>query len=223
MEKETTKENIIALFKVYYIGESSAIYLSLKNLSLNSKKFMLQKTTFKKEFSFKKAFIILDDSSNTIKKELDFLKQKRFKDFFVLLNKRNISMIDSNSSNFFIKPLKIFDLHEEIYRRIKKINVTSYKWRLDRSNLNFCGKNNEYVQLTEKEYNFLYLLLNYKDHLLDKEYLLKKIWKISSENKTQMRETRVVETLVSRIRKKLSKYNDAPKLLKVKRGYKILV
>ena len=46
---------------------------------------------------------------------------------------------------------------------------------------------------------------------------------INLENKTQIKETRVVETLVSRIRKKLNKYNNAPKLLKKKGGYTILV
>ena len=211
------------LLYVYIYISWEKIFLSLKSLSLNSKKFLLQKTFFNKGFSTKKAFIILDDSSKTIKKELAYFKKKSFKNFFVLLDKKNISILDSNSSNFFIKPLKIFDLHEEIHRRIKKISVISNKWILDRGNLNFCGNNNEYIQLTEKEYDFLYLLLNNKYSLLEKEYLLKKIWKISSENKTQIRETRVVETLVSRIRKKLNKYDNSPKILKLKGGYKILV
>ena len=46
---------------------------------------------------------------------------------------------------------------------------------------------------------------------------------ILSSNKIQIKETRVVETLVSRIRKKLSKYNNAPRLIKKKGGYTILV
>ena len=223
MEKEPTRENNSTLFKVYYIGEDPAIYLSLKNLSLNSKKFILYKKNFKTGLSLKKVFVLLDDSSKKIKQEIFFLKKKNFKDFFVLLHKDNIAMIESNSSNFFLKPLRIFDLHEEICRRIKLIVGTTDKWSLDRSNLNFCGSNNQYVQLTEKEYDFLYYLLHNTDKLLDKEHLLKKLWKINAENKNQIKESRVVETLVSRIRKKLNKYNNAPKLLKINKSYKILI
>ena len=89
--------------------------------------------------------------------------------------------------------------------------------------MNFCGNNNEKIQLTEKEYKFINCLLNNRGNLIEKEYLLKKVWMINLENKTQIKETRVVETLVSRIRKKLSKYNNAPRLIKKKGGYTILV
>lgn len=223
MEKETTKKDISSLSKVYYIGEESPIYLSLKSLSLKSKKFILYKKTLNNSLPLKKALVLLDDSSDKIKQEINFLKKKSFLDFFVLLDKTNITMIEEKSSNFFLKPLRIFDLHEELYQRIKRICAMSDKWRLDRANLHFCGNNNQSIQLTEKEYNFLYCLLNSEGNLLDKEHLLKKVWRISLENKTQIRETRVVETLVSRIRKKLSKYSNAPKLLKIKEGYKVLV
>ena len=140
----------------------------------------------------------------------------------ILLNKKNISMIEEKSSNFFLKPLSIFDLHEELHRRIEVICTISDKWVLDRANLNFRGNNNEQIQLTEKEYKFINCLLDNRGNLIEKEYLLKKVWMANLENKIQIKETRVVETLVSRIRKKLSKYNNAPRLIKKKGGYTIL-
>ena len=223
MEKEKAKDKINSLFKVYYIGEESAIYLSLKSLSLKSKKFVLLKKTLNKSLSLEKALILLDDSSKKIEKEITFLKKKSFLDFFILLDKTNIAMIEEKSSNFFLKPLSIFDLHDELYRRVEAISIMSDRWILDRANLYFCGNNNEKIQLTEKEHMFIYCLLEKKGSSLEKEYLLKKVWNINLENKTQIKETRVVETLVSRIRKKLNKYNNAPKLLKKKGGYTILV
>ena len=223
MEKEKAKDKKNSLFKVYYIGEDTAIYLSLKSLSLKSKKFLLSKNFLNKSLSLEKAFILLDDSSKDIKKEIIFLKEKKFSDFLLLLDKTNISMIKEKSSNFFLKPLSIFDLHEELYRRIEVLCTISDKWVLDRANLNFCGSKNEEIQLTEKEYKFINCLLNNRGNLLEKEYLLKRVWMISLENKIQIKETRVVETLVSRIRKKLSKYNNAPRIIKKKRGYTILV
>jgi DNA-binding winged helix-turn-helix (wHTH) protein len=223
LEKEKTKDNINSLFKVYYIGQDTAIYLSLKSLSSKSKKFELSKKLLDKNFSLEKTFILLDDSGRNIKKEITFLRKKNFSDFLILLDKKNISMIEEKSSNFFLKPLSIFDLHEEVYRRIEGISAISHKWVLDRANLNFCGNNNEQIQLTEKEYKFINCLLNNRGNLIEKEYLLKKVWMINLENKIQIKETRVVETLVSRIRKKLSKYNNAPRLIKKKEGYTILV
>ncbi len=223
MEKEPTKNNINSLFRVYYIGEESSVYLSLKNLSLESKKFILHKKSLKESLSLKRTFILLDDSSKKIKKEINFLKRKNFQDFFILLDKANIAMIEGSGARFFFKPLRIFDLHEEISRRIKEALTTSDRWKLDRANLNFYDDKNQHIPLTEKEYDFLYCLLNNRYNLLDKKYLLKKVWKIETASKTQIIETRVVETLVSRIRKKLGKYNNAPKLLKIKEGYKILL
>ena len=225
MEKEKTKAkgNINSLFKVYYIGEDTAIYLSLKSLLLKSKKFSLEKKFLNKSLSLKKVFILLDDSSKTIKNEITFFKKRNFSDFLILLDKKNISMIEEKSSTFFLKPLSIFDLHEELYRRIELICAISDKWILDRANLNFYGNKNEQIQLTEKEYKFINCLLDNRGNLIEKEYLLKKIWMINLENKIQIKDTRVVETLVSRIRKKLRRYSNSPRLIKKKGGYTILV
>lgn len=223
MEKEKTKNNINSLFKVCYIGKATAIYFSLKSLSLKSKKFVLSKNFLKKSLSLEKVFIILDDSSKDIKKEITFLNKKKFSDFLILLDKKNISIIEEKSSNFFLKPLSIFDLHDELYRRIEVIRAISDNWILDRANLKFRRNDNEQIQLTEKEYKFINCLLENRGNLLEKKYLLKKVWNLNLENKIEIKETRVVETLVSRIRKKLNKYNNAPKLLKKKGGYIILV
>ena len=223
MEKEKTKNNINSLFKVCYIGEATAIYFSLKSLSLKSKKFVLSKNFLNKSLSLEKVFIILDDSSKDIKKEITFLNKKNFSDFLILLDKKNISVIEEKSSNFFLKPLSIFDLHDELYRRIEVICAISDNWILDRANLKFQRNDNEQIQLTEKEYKFINCLLENRGNLLEKKYLLKKVWNLNLENKIEIKEIRVVETLVSRIRKKLNKYNNAPKLLKKKGGYIILV
>ena len=222
MEKDIIKDGVNSLYRVYYLGEDLAIYNSLKDLSLKTKKFILHKKTFKESLSIENAFILLDDSSKKIMQKINFLKEKNFQDFFLLLNKNNYEIINNKTAKVFFKPLSIFNLHEEIYRSIKNNYLVSNHWKLDRSSLQLISNKNLHIQLTEKEYEFLYYLLKNQSDSVDKKSLLKKVWKIKIEDNIQIKDNRVVETLVSRIRKKLSTHNKGPKLLKLKEGYKIL-
>ena len=103
-------------------------------------------------------------------------------------------------------------------------NVQSAKgWKLDRSKLKFYKTNNYFIELTEKEFYFLFFLLQNKENVVSKERLLKKVWGFSTTYNTNLLNSRVVETIVSRIRKKLKKFKQGPQLIKNKEGYKLLI
>jgi len=83
-------------------------------------------------------------------------------------------------------------------------------------------KNNKnFIDLTEKEFYFLFFLLQGKGAALTKKQLLNKVWNLSYNN--SISDTRVVETLVSRIRKKFKKVANPPKIIKDSLGYKLLI
>ena len=121
----------------------------------------------------------------------------------------------------FLKPLKIFELHKEICNKISKNIEGGELWKLDRGKLKFYKDDKNYIDLTEKEFYFIYFLLQRRGDSLTKKQLLNKVWNISYNS--NILNTRVVETLVSRIRKKFKKVENPPKIIKDSLGYKLLI
>ena len=77
-------------------------------------------------------------------------------------------------------------------------------------------KNNIELQMTEKETNFLVLFSQYNKPL-SRNFVLKKVWKYSTES-----DTHTVETHIHRLRKKiLKKFNDNNFIKNNKDGYYI--
>ena len=110
----------------------------------------------------------------------------------------------------------------------KKIVSLLARYKFKKSSLiNLCGytidknkrrikKNNLILQLTEKETNFL-ILFSQHDKPLSRNFVLKKVWKYSSES-----DTHTVETHIHRLRKKISeKFNDNNFIKNNKDGYYI--
>ena len=121
----------------------------------------------------------------------------------------------------FLKPLKIFELHKEICNKISKNIEGGELWKLDRGKLKFYKNDKNYINLTEKEFYFIFFLLQRKGVSLTKNQLLNKVWKLSYKH--SISNTRVVETLVSRIRKKFKKLSNPPQIIKDNLGYKLLI
>ena len=77
-------------------------------------------------------------------------------------------------------------------------------------------KNNLELQLTEKEINFL-ILFSQNNKPLSRNFVLKKVWKYSTESNTH-----TVETHIHRLRKKISeKFDDNNFIKNNKEGYYI--
>ena len=221
MEKEI-KENINTNFvDVFFIGEDLSIFRSLKDLSSKQETFLIEKTNFSKNIITNNSFLLIDDSIDKFSEKISFLHKKNFENFFILLKKENLGVFEKKNYKIFLKPLKIFKLHKEICNKISKNIEAGELWKLDRGKLKFYKNDKDYINLTEKEFYFLFFLLQRKGNHLTKKQLLNKVWNLSYNH--SISDSRVVETLVSRIRKKFKKATNPPKIIKDNLGYKLLI
>ena len=221
MGKEIKKKININSVDVFFIGEDLSIFHSLKDLSSKLETFLIDKTNFSKNMITNNSFFLIDDSLDNFDEKVSFLYKKNFENFFILLKKENIGVFEKKNYKIFLKPLKIFELHKEIYNKISKNIEGGELWKLDRGKLKFYKNNKNYIDLTEKEFYFLFFLLQGKGRPLTKKQLLNKVWNLSFNN--SISDTKVVETLVSRIRKKFKKVANPPKIIKDSLGYKLLI
>ena len=221
MGKEIKEKININSVEVFFIGEDLSIFHSLKDLSSKLETFLIDKTNFSKNMITNNSFFLIDDSLDNFDEKVSFLYKKNFENFFILLKKENIGVFEKKNYKIFLKPLKIFELHKEIYNKISKNIEGGELWKLDRGKLKFYKNNKNYIDLTEKEFYFLFFLLQGKGSPLTKKQLLNKVWNQSFNN--SISDTRVVETLVSRIRKKFKKLANPPKIIKDSLGYKLLI
>ena len=221
MGKEIKEKININSVDVFFIGEDLSIFHSLKNLSSKLETFLIDKTDFSKNITANKEFFLIDDSLDNFNEKISFLNKKNFKNFFILLKKENLGIFEKKNYKIFLKPLKIFELHKEICNNISKNIEGGESWKLDRGKLKFYKNNKNYINLTEKEFYFIFFLLQKKGGALTKKQLLNKVWNLSYDH--SISDTRVVETLVSRIRKKFKKVSDSPKVIKDNLGYKLLI
>ena len=221
MVKEIKEKININSVDVFFIGEDLSIFYSLKNLSSKLETFLIEKTNFSKNIITNNSFFLIDDSIDNFDEKISFLYKKKFENFFILLKKENLGVFEKKDYKIFLKPLKIFELHKEISNKISKNIEGGELWKLDRGKLKFYKNNKNYIDLTEKEFYFLFFLLQGKGGPLTKRQLLNKVWNLSFNN--SISDTRVVETLVSRIRKKFKKVANPPKIIKDSLGYKLLI
>ena len=221
MVKEAKKKINSNPIDVLYIGYDSSIYDSLKNLSSKLETFSIEKNFFPKKIINDNQFYLIDDSIEKFEDKIRFLKKKNFKNFFILLSNKNLEIYDKKDYKVFFKPLRIYALHREIYKRISKNIEEREVWKLDRSKLKFYKNDKIFIHLTEKEFYFIFFLLHNKGVSVTKSKLLNKVWNIKIDN--NMSETRVVETLVSRIRSKFKNITKPPMIIKDEIGYKLLI
>ncbi len=221
MEKEIKRKNNINPVDVFFIGEDLSIFYSLKNLSSKLGSFIIEKTVFKRNIAKNNCLYLIDDSLDNFNEKISFLNGKKFENFFMLLKKENLKVSEEMDYKIFLKPLKIFELHREICNKISKNIELRELWKLDRAKLKFYKNDNNFVNLTEKEFYFLFFLLQKKGISVTKKELLNKVWHLS-HNQTAL-DTRVVETLVSRIRKKFKKIAQPPQIIKDSIGYRLLI
>lgn len=223
MAKENKKNLNSKLVDVFFVGNDLSIYESLKKLSLKIDSYIIDKYNYSKNIIYNKQLFLIDDSIENFKEKILFLKKKKFNNFFILMSNKKLIPLESIEYKVFFKPLKIFELHKEVSKKIAKNILQSEIWKLDRSKLKFYKDEKCYIKLTEKEFYFIFFLLQNKGRSVTKENILNKVWKFNINKNYNLVDIRVVETLVSRIRKKLKKIKSGPKLIKDKTGYKLLV
>jgi hypothetical protein len=151
-------------------------------------------------------------------------KKKNIKNFpFILINDSLDSnlLVASEFSNHLNMPFSILQLEKKIISlfakfQFKKNSLIKLKEYLIDKNERKIKKKDLELQLSEKEINFLILFSKSKDPI-NKSFVLKNVWKYSSES-----ETHTVETHIHRLRKKiLQKFGDNNFIKNSSKGYYI--
>tara|TARA_B110000014_G_C20107422_1_gene582641 strand:+ start:930 stop:1568 length:639 start_codon:yes stop_codon:yes gene_type:complete len=208
---------------VISILKNKTIFEILSELKLFFKfkfKFYNDLSSFKNEFQKNTEIIILH------------LTEENLEDYNYVINNnlplivisKNLHLKNIESADLverLISPFTILDLKKKItllvakniFHRSSLIKLNDYIIDKNKRNIK---KNNQELQLTEKEINFLILFSN-SDQPISRNFVLKNIWHYSSES-----ETHTVETHIHRLRKKiLEKFNDNNFIKNSTKGYYI--
>lgn len=202
---------------IYYFGSDKSIYDSLESLSKIKKNFIIKNIDNITKKNFNDSILILDDSFKDFLKLIRFFSKKNKANLIITTKKENITVSSLQNLKFFLKPIKVIDLYKEILKKIRN-NVNDLSIHINHSDFSLVDKKGKKLNLTEKEFKLVEILLVNDKKALNKKNLLYKVWGIPSE-KADSLNTRVLETLISRIRKKIifSKINI--KIIKNKSGY----
>jgi len=129
-----------------------------------------------------------------------------------------IHHLDRGADDYLAKPFKTIELAARIkalVRRPKAIDTAKLKYsnlELDKSNMTLNGE-----QLTAKEAEIIAEFMQFPEKLLNKDYLLAKIWGEDGQG-----EDNYVESYMSRIRKLLRKVHSHAKIITIRNlGYKL--
>ena len=168
---------------------------------------------------------LIDGKFNAIIMESDNNKKVSLQDIMVpkiLIQKNNKSNKPKDDFSLIVKlPLNIVKFNQDVIDICKKhefnknslIKIKNYI--LDK-NTRVLKKNDITLKVTEKEVIFLEMLYSSKKPL-SRDYILKNIWKYSSET-----DTHTVETHIYRLRQKIkSHFSDADFIKNSKEGYSL--
>ena len=202
---------------VYYFGKDTSIYESLESIIKIKKKFVIKKINIYKNKNFKDDIFILDDSFKGFLNLINLISKNNKNNLIITTKKENISLQSLQKLRIFVKPIKILDLYKEITKRIKK-DENPFKISLNKANLSLINSKGKELRLTEKEFKLIELFVNNNGKPLSKKNILSLVWGLELEKVSSLN-TRVLETLVSRIRKKILSVNIKASITKNKNGY----
>ena len=156
----------------------------------------------------------------------DYIKEDYFdknllykiKSIKILVSSSNLETPDFFSDKLSL-PLSIKDLNEIVENSVAKKNFNKNSsihvkgYILDKNQKKLI-KNKDFIPLTEKEIQLLVLLLNKKTSI-NKDEILKQVWKYAADV-----DTHTVETHIYRLRKKIKDtFIDDDFILNTKEGY----
>ena len=201
---------------VYYFGKDLSIYESLESLSKIKKSFLIKRINNEKKKSLKDSILIIDDSFQGFLKLIKTYPDKK-NNMIVTTKKENINLNSLQNLRFFVKPIKVLDLYKEILKKIKN-TYNNLDFSVNQVESIVTDKRGRKLKLTEKELKLFVALCNNYGKALNKKNLLYDVWGIHLE-KVDSLNTRVLETLISRIRQKIVSARIDIKIIKNKSGY----
>ena len=202
---------------VYYFGKDTSIFDSLESLSQIKKSFLIKKIDNVTKKKFNDSVLILDDSFIDFIKLIKIYSKNNFNNLIVTTRKENITLSSLQNFKIFLKPIKILDLYKEILKKIKN-NFNDFNFRLNHSDFSLTDEKGNNLKLTEKEFRFVEVLLNNNEKAMSRKNLLYNVWGLHLD-KVESLNTRVLETLLSRVRKKIISSKIKIKIIKNKSGY----
>ncbi len=201
---------------VYYFGKDLSIYESLKSLSKIKKSFLIKRIDNAKKKSLKNSILIIDDSFQGFLKLIKTYPDKK-NNMIIMTKKENINLNSLENLRFFVKPIKVLDLYKEILKKIKN-TYNNLDFSVNQVESIVTDKRGRKLKLTEKEFKLFVALFNNYGKALNKKNLLYDVWGLQLE-KVDSLNTRVLETLISRIRQKIISAKINIKIIKSKSGY----
>lgn len=126
--------------------------------------------------------------------------------------------LDLGADDYIEKPFDLLELMARVdaqARRIKKRNILTYNGIKIDLNQRTCSKNEIIVDLTNKEFDILYMLLENMPNVVSRDDIFKKIWDTNNQV-----ESRTIDMHIKSLRNKI---NDDGSLIKTVYGigYKI--
>ena len=205
---------------IYYLGKDASIFESLESLSKIKKSFIIKRIDFIENINLNESLLILDDSSKGFVKLINSFSNKKRNNIIVTTKKENITLNTMESLRFFFKPIKVLDLYKEILNKIKN-NVNNLDFNINHRDFSLTNKSGKILKLTEKEFKLIDVLIKNNGKAITKKNLLYLVWGLRLE-KVDSINTRVLETLISRIRKKIVYSKLEMKIIKNKFGYVLM-
>ena len=208
------------IHNIVIFSRNSHVLSSICSIEKINRSFKVQSIKFEEHTMSKKNIYVVDDSVSFFLDIIKLYEDNISGRIFLLSKRTNLDFNNFKKLKVFYKPFRLFSLYKEIEKRAKNRSSLFINWNLEKNKI-ILKKENIEVPLTEKEYDLMKFLTNNFDTVSENHILLKKIWNINIvEN---ILETRVLESLVYRLRKKFSNYENGPVIEKVREGYRIKI
>ena len=217
LEKE---KRIIKMREILFYGKETSIYDSLKGIAKFKNNFIIKKEEIIRYKNLKDQIFLLDDSYENFLKFIKIFPDNKKNNLIITTRKDNISLESAKNLRIFFKPVKILDIYKVIEKRIKK-NVNNYNIFLNIPRQTLSSPTGKNLRLTEKEFKLIEILLNNNGKPISKKDILANVWGLET-NKVSTLNTRVLETLISRIRRKIKSAKIKVALKKDKKGYMLV-
>ena len=217
MEKE---KRIIKMREILFYGKETSIYDSLKGIAKFKNNFIIKKEEIFRYKNLKDQIFLLDDSFENFLKFIKVFPDNNKNNLIITTRKDNINLESVENLRIFFKPVKILDIYKVIEKKIKK-NENNYNIFLNISRQTLSSPTGKNLRLTEKEFKLIEILLNNNGKPISKKNILANVWGLESD-KISTLNTRVLETLISRIRRKIKSVNIKASIKKDKKGYIIV-
>ena len=171
---------------------------------------------FRENINFENYDVIMIYKKKLDKEKINFLNKSE--KIIVLISERETKLF-SNSFSIIKLPVKLDDINSIILNLDikRKFNInSSIKIKDFTLNINDrkISRNDEFIEITEKEIELIKILLNSKIPV-KKDKILNSVWKYSKDA-----DTHTVETHIYRLRKKMKdKFNEQNFIINKKDGY----